>query len=345
MEQRAVIKFNAKLERNASETFELMQKVYGNECMSRSNVFLWHKRFLEGRNALEDEKHTGRPSSCQTPAMIEKVDDFVTNNRCATLRMMEESLGINKETIRKILNEDLGKTKVCAKFVPHTLSNDQKASRIAHCRDVISAAESDSKFLQSIITGDETWCFQYDPKTKRQSAEWKRENSPQAKKTRKVPSKIKVMLITFFDSKGIIHKEFAPTGQTITGEFYLNVLKRLLARIHRIRPEYRDENSWCLLHDNAPSHKSLIVTRYLAKQKVSVLSHPPYSPDLAPCDFALFPKLKIKLKGSYFDDVSAIKKSSTHVLEAIPQNEFENIFQSLLNRCHKCIEARGEYFE
>ncbi|UYV73796.1 hypothetical protein LAZ67_11000937 [Cordylochernes scorpioides] len=298
--QRAVIKFNAKLGRSASETYILMKQVYGTLCLSKSNVFIWHKRFSDGRNTLEDDKHTGRPSSSKTPESIEKVREFVANNRSASLRMMAEVLHINKETIRIILHEDLGKTKVCAKFVPHTLTGEQKSLRIAHCRDIISAYENDSNFLKSIVTGDETWCFQYDPKTKRQSAEWKSKNSPQAKKTRKVPSKIKTMLITFFDSRGIIHKEFVPAGQTIAGEYYLNVLKRLIARIRRIRPEYRDENSWCLLHDNAPSHSSIIVRRFLAKNNVCVLNHPPYSPDLAPCDFYLFPKIKLKLKGFFF---------------------------------------------
>ncbi|UYV73952.1 hypothetical protein LAZ67_11001570 [Cordylochernes scorpioides] len=285
MEQRAVIKFNAKLGRSASETYILMKKVYGTLCLSKSNVFIWHKRFSDGRNTLEDDKHTGRPSSSKTPESIEKVREFVANNRSASPRMMEEVLHIKKETIRTILHEDLGKTKVCAKFVPHVLTGEQKSLRIAHCRDIISAYENDSNFLKSIVTGDETWCFQYEPKTKRQSAEWKSKNSPQAKRTRKVPSKIKTMLITFFDSRGIIHKEFVPAGQTITGEYYLNVLKRLIARIRRIRPEYRNEDSWCLLHDNAPSHSSLIVRRFLAKNNVCVLNHPPYSPDLAPCDF------------------------------------------------------------
>ncbi|UYV80229.1 hypothetical protein LAZ67_18002090 [Cordylochernes scorpioides] len=272
----------------------------GTLCLSKSNVFIWHKRFSDGRNTLEDDKHTGRSSFSKTPESIEKVREFFANNRSASLRMMAEVLHINKETIRTILHEDLGKTKVYAKFVPHTLTGEQKSLRIAHCRDIISAYENDSNFLKSIVTGDETWCFQYDPKTKCQSAEWKSKNSPQAKKTRKVPSKIKTMLITFFDSRGIIHKEFVTAGQTITGEYYLNVLKRLIARIRRIRPEYRDEDSWCLLHDNAPSHSSLIVRRFLAKNNVCVLNQPPYSPDLAPCDFYLFPKIKLKLKGFFF---------------------------------------------
>ncbi|UYV61726.1 hypothetical protein LAZ67_1006170 [Cordylochernes scorpioides] len=180
---------------------------------------------------------------------------------CAFLRMMAEVLHINKETNRTIMHEDLGKTKVCAKFVPHTLTGEQKSLRIALCRDIISAYENDSNFLKSIVTGDEAWCFHYDPKTKRQ-----------------MPSKIKTMLITFFDSRGFIQKEFVPAGQTVTGEYYLKVLKRLIARIRRIRPEYRDEDSWCLLHDNASSHSSLIVRRFLAKNNVCVLNHPPKEP-------------------------------------------------------------------
>ena len=223
MEQRAVIKFNAKLGKSASETFRSMQQVYGSQCLGRTAVFEWHKRFLEGRETLEDDKKSGRPILVRTLEMIEKVRDFVANDRNASLKMMEEALNISRETIRTILHEDLDKTKVCAKFVLHTLRSDQKSARINYSRDIVAAAENNPNFLKSIVTDDETWCFQYDPETKRQSAEWKSKNSPQTKKVRKVPSKIKTMLITFFDSKGIIHKDFVPTGQTITGAYYLEV--------------------------------------------------------------------------------------------------------------------------
>jgi len=124
----------------------------------------------------------------------------------------------------------------------------------------------------------------------------------------------------------------------------IEVLKRLMCRIHRIRPEYCDPEDWFLLHDNAPSHTSLIVRQFLARNRVSVLNHSPYSPDLAPCDFSLFPKLKLKLKGRFFNDIPTIQ-ASTQALEAIPQTELEHAFESLLNRCNKCIEARREYFE
>ena len=110
------------------------------------------------------------------------------------------------------------------------------------------------------------------------------------------------MFIAFFDSKGITHREFVSTGEKITGAYYLEVLKRLIARIRCIRTEYCDPDTWFLLHDNAPSHTSLIVRQVLARNKVCVLNQPLYSPDLAPHDFSLFSKLKLKLKGYFFND-------------------------------------------
>ncbi|GFX82225.1 FLJ37770-like protein [Trichonephila clavipes] len=97
---------------------------------------------------------------------------------------MENFLSTNKETIRSILQEDLRKTKVRAKFVLHILTPEQNAIS-AHCRDIVSAAKNDSNFLKSIVTSDvcESWCFQYDLETNLQSAKWKSQNSPQANKS------------------------------------------------------------------------------------------------------------------------------------------------------------------
>lgn len=126
---------------------------------------------MDGRESLEDDQHTGRPISIRKPETIEKVRNFIANDRNASLKMIEAAMNINRETIRTIIHEELGKTKICAKFVPHTLTDEQKAMRVSHSRDIVVAARNDPNFLKSIVTSDETWCFQYDPKTKRQSAE------------------------------------------------------------------------------------------------------------------------------------------------------------------------------
>ncbi|UYV74077.1 hypothetical protein LAZ67_11002043 [Cordylochernes scorpioides] len=78
---------------------------------------------------------------------------------------------------------------------------------------------------------------------------------------------------------------------------YKEILVRLRNAIRRKRNQPFESKQWKLLYDNAPAHRAIIVQDYLAKHSVSVLPHPPYFPDIAPCDFFFFPKLKMRLKG------------------------------------------------
>ena len=109
-------------------------------------------------------------------------------------------------------------------------------------------------------------------------------------------SKIEVLLVVFFDWKGIVHHEFVPRGQMVNKQLYQEVLARLRDAVRRKSTELWENRTWMLHHDNAPAHASLLICSYLAKHQTSVVSHLPYSPDLAPADFFLFPKFKNTLK-------------------------------------------------
>ena len=111
------------------------------------------------------------------------------------------------------------------------------------------------------------------------------------------------------------------------------------------RPEYREQGSWYLLHDNAPPHRALVVQEFLAQKNVCVIQHPPYSPDLSPCDYYLFPKMKVAMKGTFYDDVEAIQAAVTRVIEAIPKTGLHKSMHDLVKRAELCIDAQGSYFE
>jgi transposase len=76
-----------------------------------------------------------------------------------------------------------------------------------------------------------------------------------------------------------------PENQTVNGKYYKKVIKRLIAWVHRVRPEFQEIGSWYILHENAPAHSSGFVSEILAKRGIPVFSHPPYSPDPSPTDF------------------------------------------------------------
>ena len=101
---------------------------------------------------------------------------------------------------------------------------------------------------------------------------------------------------------------------------------------------------WILHHDNAPAHSALIVHEFLARNSITVLEHPPYSPDLAPCDFFLFPKCKLVLRGHHLWDVT-IKSETTSLLKGLREEEFQGCFHQWKRRWNKCIASNGEHFE
>ena len=112
------------------------------------------------------------------------------------------------------------------------------------------------------------------------------------KEVRQVKSNLKSMTITFFDIKGIVHKEFVPTRQTVNSGFYCEVLRRLPGNVRRHRPQLLREQTRLLHHDNVPSHTAVLTQQFLVKIKIAVIPHPLYLHYLVPCDFFLFPKLK-----------------------------------------------------
>jgi hypothetical protein len=201
MEQRMNVKFCVKLAKTPTKTYEMLQTVHSDEALSRSSVFERFKRFEDGREDLQDDSRSGRPSTSRNADTIANVREMVTRDGRLTFRMLSDEININKETIRQILHEDLRKRKICVKFVPHSLRDEQKQRRLTSCQDFIQTCQENPRFLDCIVTGDGPWVFQYDPKTKRQSMQWISKSSPRLNKFCLQKSKNKTMLITSFNGR------------------------------------------------------------------------------------------------------------------------------------------------
>ena len=178
--------------------------------MYRTRVFEWRKRFVEGRENVEDDPKSGRPCTSTTDANIEKVWQLVHRVCRLTICVIASEVGMDKQTVRTILVNTLGMQKVCAKMVPQLLTEKQKVQQLNACQDILYQLETDNKLLENVIKRDESWVFQYDPETTRQSRQWKSASSHRPKKARTQRLQAKVMLITFFDHHGLVHHEFVP---------------------------------------------------------------------------------------------------------------------------------------
>ena len=105
-------------------------------------------------------------------------------------------------------------------------------------------------------------------------------------------------------------------------------------------PSLFKSGQWHFHQDNTPVHNSILVTDYLTKIGTKTVPQPPYSPDLAPCDFCLFPKLR----SCRYETIEEMKEAVTKVIDVLTEEDFHGAFQKLLEQ-YKCIAAGGNYFE
>ncbi|UYV77919.1 hypothetical protein LAZ67_15002845 [Cordylochernes scorpioides] len=277
----------------------MLTVAYGEATLDQSNVYRWYKMFSEGREDVNDEERAGRPSTSTTDEKINEVEKMILANRRITVREVAEDLNISIGSCHSNFINDLSMRRVAAKFVPKLLNCDQKQHRMNIANEMLDSVRDDPNLLQRGITGDEAWVYGYDVETKAQSSQWKLPHEPRPKKARQVRSNVKVLLTVFFDCRGVVHHEFSPQGRTVNKEYYLQVMRNLREAIRQKRPDLWKNKNWLLHHDNARAHTSLLVRDFLAKNNTLMMPQPPYFPDLAPCDFFSFPKLKRPMKGRH----------------------------------------------
>ena len=130
VKQRINLKFLVRFGKTPTEALKLLQEVYGDDTMSRTRLFEWHRRFKEERDEVEDDHRSGRSSTSRADENVECVRQKVQSNRRLTVKMIADELGMNSERVSRIITEDLGMRKICAKMVPRLLNERQKGRRV-----------------------------------------------------------------------------------------------------------------------------------------------------------------------------------------------------------------------
>ena len=232
LEERYAIKFCFKLRKNTTETYGMLQTAFGPSSMNWASVIEWHKRFKEGRESVRDDERCGRSKEVRTTELIGQIKNFMNKDRCVSIETISAQFDVSVEIVHTIIHEELKLQKICAKFVPTVLREDQKERR---CHD--------------------SRIYYYEPETKNQSSQWKHAGSPRPKKARQSKYTHKLLMIPFFfDSTGMIYMHWLPTGQTVNKEYYVEVLREFRKKFRRKRPALFKSGQWYFHQDNAQLH-------------------------------------------------------------------------------------------
>ena len=150
LEERYEIRFCFKLEKDATETYGMLQTAFGASCMNRASVFVWYKRFKEGRESVRDDERCGRRKEVRTPELIGQIKNFMDNNRRVSIETINAQFDVSVGTVHTIIREKLKMRMICAKFVLRVLREDQKETR---CHDWADQLRSCSSWC----SGDLRW--------------------------------------------------------------------------------------------------------------------------------------------------------------------------------------------
>ncbi|KAK7601555.1 hypothetical protein V9T40_008996 [Parthenolecanium corni] len=345
--QRIIIKFLVNENVSANEIYaRLMVQFPDDLLLKRSQFYKWVKAFKEGRERVENRPHNRRPRTSVKQDNIDRVEQLILEDRRTTIKEMAEEVGISVGSIETIIHKHLRYRKVSARWVPHLLNFDQKFTREEICERLLARydAEGDD-FIKKIFTTDETWVHYYTPLSKRATMEWRKKNEGAPVKAKRVPSAGKILCTVFWDMRGVLYVDFLRTQKTINAVYYSNLLE------NHVRPAYRSKRrdipirSAILLHDNARPHTAEHTRTCLAKLRWETLEHPPYSPDLSPCDFYLFGPLKEALGGEQFQNDDDVENFVREWLDSQSHSFYERGMRMLPHRWRKCVDIRGDYLE
>ncbi|CAH1978256.1 unnamed protein product [Acanthoscelides obtectus] len=264
---RAIIYYNFQRQLSQQECLAELLSVFGNEAPHQSTI----------SRCLGDDPRVSAPTTAVTQKNVDAVRKLIIEDRHVTYREIEASLKISKSSIQKILHEELGVRKLVSRWIPHLLTEEQKAAWVNWCRKTLGRFNSgNSKNVYSIVRGDES-----------QSAIWVFQGEEKPTKVIRSRSVSKKMVATFVSEAGHIATIPLNEQRTVTADWYTTIcLPKVITELRKINPERR-----IILHqDNASSHTAQKTRQYLTEE----------NPDLSSNDFFTFPEIKNRLRGQRF---------------------------------------------
>ncbi|CAH1975670.1 unnamed protein product [Acanthoscelides obtectus] len=285
---RAITYYNFQRQLSQQECAAELLTVFGNEAPHQSIISRWYGEFKRGRVSLSDDPRVGAPKTAVIQENFDAVRKLIIEDGHVTYREIEASLKISNTSVQKISHEELGVRKLVSRWIPHLLTEEQKAARVNWCQKTLDLFNSgNSKNVYCIVSGDESWIYCEEKPTK-------------VIRSRSVSKR----MVATFVSKA---------------DWYTTIcLPKVITELRKINPERR-----IILHqDNANWHTAQKRRQYLTEENVELLDHPPYSPDLTPNDFFTFPKIKNRLRGQRFQSPEEAVDAFKNAVLDLPPNEW-----------------------
>lgn len=325
--QRVCIWFSMRLGDTPGATFNKAKQVFGQRSYSKATVYRLQKEYAAGHLKVGDLPRSGRPRTGRTHGNIEVCKQAVRRDKRIKIHRLSNLLTTSYGTVHRILHQELALKKRVSKFVPHVLTEEQKRKRVAFAVNFLDSYPG-GHGLQWIVTTDESWFHVNEPDSREGNRMWLAKGEDRGQVPMRSRSCKKILMIPFFDKTGVVHVEYLLHG-TVNRHIFKAILERAWVSVRHRRNHHiwRHRENYKLHMDNASSHTADLVKTTLQTLGWNILKHPPYSLDLAPCDFFLFPYLKRQLRGRNYRNQETLLEAIEQELGYIPTFLWEACFR------------------
>ncbi len=256
---------------------------------------------------------------------------------------MQEQTGLSYGTTQRIISDHLQLTKITARYIPKHLTDFQRTKRVRVCKENLEKFEKKIWRLCDVVTDDESWFNHKTIGRKSSNAAWVAKGDPPPTVVRRNRFAPRTLFSIFLKSTGPILIHRIERGETVDHRYYIDsCLKPLVNEIEQQIPSF-GTHVIKILHDNGKPHVHKAVLDYLESKDITIIPHPPNSPDLAPCDFWLFDLIKQNIDDQ--NDAESLHDAITTFMYSLNREEYKKTFDKWLQRMQLCVDNDGDYFE
>ena len=245
--------------------------------------------------------------------------------------------------MRTIFHENLQRRYLCATWIPHALTEQQKKLRVTSAKSIRHHLANLSNKSRLYAVQDETWIpFSVTRRTSQNKA-WVALGEQKPTVVKEKLTNQKTMLVLMFTANKKFSIYTTGKGETFDSSSFVNFLSATGTKWRNLRSDPTRLEELTVQFDNARPHTSMITKSFLERRKVTQVWQAPYSPDLNLCDRWLFEKLKTGLVDMEFKDHQEVEEAVLQVLKEIPQSEFDKQLEKLFVHCQRIIDEGGDY--
>lgn len=313
------------------DSANFMEEQFGDKAPHRNTISKWWARFEAGDESIEDLPRSGRPLEFDPSIALRALQD----DPGSSLRDLERTLGGHHETIRRSLKAS-GMEPKKPTIVPHDLTPQQKKTRVDICSSNLLHPHP-RKLLESMLCQDEKWLFYSNPN---HNPVWVPFDEPAPTVAKRDVHGRKQLVSFWFSRHGPVHCELLPINSTITADSLSSELETVVRKAAQLNENLKNP---VLLWDNARPHKAKHTRETLERLSIEELPHPPYSPDLSPCDYHIFRSLQDFLIGRQLKDSDDVQSALNEWIQSRPAKFWKDGVDSLPNRWRTVVASHGEY--